>query len=568
MTCSAAMTLPWFAKHLESRFTRGVVDEYEVEVVRPGDGVRVPIRCSAMPETNDRGEVVGAIAIVRDLLAEDVSAKVHKAVEDMRDSRGILQAVAKECERVVPFDMFGVTLYSADGEHAQTFYHYPEGQFRPSVRWYEMSSYAKALVNAKQVVNVPDFEEWLDRPEWRQYRDEPDTQQYSEDGTPFERVVPGHQRQPRGRDGRLRSEAGQDPVRQAGRGTARPPAPRRGRCAWPCTTRRSTSSQFALKLIRKIASGSASTEFIAATLIEEIAKQYEWENVSIFRPDEQEGQLWLVRQKAQKESFLLPDGWHHPIDKGVTGRVYRTATALNVSDVTAPEFRDLYLAVYAESRSELCIPILVDGRVYWVLNLEDSKRNAFAKEEQEALENILREVAVVLELVSKTQIFTELLKRSKDSVIQTDFRGTIVQTNPATEELLGYTEAEMKGAALATYFKDKDQARRVQEASKLRPQRRGAPGPKGRFGSQRAALRDVAAARDRSQGLRLQRSFRRASAWRRSRSCVRCTTRSRARSRRRCPWPSPGSANCGRSRSRRAPRTCSTRRRSSFTRSI
>ena len=232
-------------EHLESRFTRGAVDEYEVEVIRPGDGVRVPIRCSAMPETNDRGEVVGAIAIVRDRLAEDVSAKVHKAVEDLRDSRGILQAVAKECERVVPFDMFGVTLYSADGEHAQTFYHYPEGQFRPSVRWYEMSSYAKALVNAtgEQVVNVPDFEEWLDRPEWRQYRDEPDTQLYLKMGfrssVSFP-VISGNRVVAMVGFGRKRE---QDPVRQAGRGTASAACPSTGRCAWPCTTRRSTSSR-------------------------------------------------------------------------------------------------------------------------------------------------------------------------------------------------------------------------------------------------------------------------------------------------------------------------------------
>ena len=103
-------------------------------------------------------------------------------------------------------------------------------------------------------------------------------------------------------------------------------------------------------------------------------------------------------------------------------------------------------------------------RVYWLLNAEDSRRNAFAKEEQETLEHILQEVAMVLELASQHQIYSELLKRTRDAVIQTDFRGTIKQTNPATEALLGYGEAEMSGTLLNRYFKDKGQAKRVQEA--------------------------------------------------------------------------------------------------------
>ena len=143
-------------EHLDSRFSRGVADEYEVEAVRPTDGVCIPIRCSAMPDINDQGEIVGTIAIVRDLLVDDVSSAVHKAVEDLRDGRAILQAVARQCERIVPFDIFGVNLFSADGEHSRTFYLYPESPFQLGVRWRQMSDYAKKLVETNQIINVPD----------------------------------------------------------------------------------------------------------------------------------------------------------------------------------------------------------------------------------------------------------------------------------------------------------------------------------------------------------------------------------------------------------------------------
>jgi PAS domain S-box-containing protein len=230
---------------------------------------------------------------------------------------------------------------------------------------------------------------------------------------------------------------------------------------------RSRDLQFSLDLVKRIASGTARTEAIARTVVDELAKHYEWDAVAIFRPDESAGRFSLVHQASQKEAFRLKEGWQHPLDRGVTGQVYRTGTSLNVPDVKAEKLNGLYLPVYTETHSELCIPILVDGRVYWIFNIEDIQRNAFAKEEQNRLESILGEVAVVLKLVSQSQVFDELLRCSQDGVIQTDMRGTITQVNDAAAELLDYSEKEMNGTALARYFKDKDQAQRVQQADRV-----------------------------------------------------------------------------------------------------
>ena len=449
-------------EHLESRFTRGVADDYEVVAIRVRDGIPVPIHISAFPDIDDTGQVVGAIAIVSDLLAQDVAARVTAAVQDLRSGEEILRTVARESGRLVPFDVFSVSIYSADGSHARTVYMHPEGMIRPSVRWYEMTAYAKSLVNAKQVINIADLNAWLDQPECQVFREERDMQVALEMGFRSSLSVP--------------VIGGNRVVATVGFGRKRDKPPfdasdeeRLARLPLAAAVRMALHYQdvdeltFALKLVRKIAAGPDNTDYIAETLIAEIANYYEWQNVSVFRADEAHGRLCLVRQKAQSESFLLPEGHSYPIDQGITGRVFRTREALNVPDVTAPELSGVYLPVYRESRSELCIPILVDGRVYWILNIEDSRRNAFAWEEQQALENVVREVAVVLDLVSKNRVFSELLERSKDAIIQTDLRGLIVQTNPATRELLGYSEGEMKGQPLASYFLDDDQARRVQE---------------------------------------------------------------------------------------------------------
>jgi PAS domain S-box-containing protein len=449
-------------EHLESRFSRRAADEYKVELTRP-DGVRVPVLCSAIPETNELGEVVGAIAIYRDLLMQDVSAMMHQAIEQLPDSRTIFEEVAKECHRVIPFDLFSITLYSADQEHYRLLYLYPEEGFIPSVRWTEMTYYDKQFVEARQALNVANFEEWLDQPKWRHLRDQLNVQQFLASGFHSfvtHPVIVGNRvvatvAFSRTKDKGPFTRQDEERLRQL---------PLDPAVSMALQHEKTAELKFTLDLIRRIASASESTEGIASVLTEEIAKHYEWENVFILWPDEQDGCLRLVKQQAQKESDRLSADYHHPIDQGVTGHVYRTRETLNVSDVKDRKFKDLYIPVHAEARSELCIPIIVTGRVYWLFNLESSKINAFAKEEQEALENILREVALVLELTSQTQIFGELLKHSKDAVIQTDFKGIIKKTNPATEELLGYSEAEMKGTPFDRYLKDKDQARRVEEA--------------------------------------------------------------------------------------------------------
>lgn len=453
-------------RHLESRFTGGVADEYRVELTRPADGFRIPVLCSAMPETDQRGQVVGGIAWVRDLLTEDVSESVHKAIEELRGCRQILEALARQCQRVVPFDVFGVTLYSADGAHNRGLYLYPDDILpRPTVRWREMTGITKELIEHKEVLNIPDLPEFLQRPEWRQYLDDPDTQEILAAGL---RSIISH---PVMAGNRLAARVGLGRKREKG-AFSKDDQQRLERVPLDAAVTMALHYQevgeldFALKLIPRIALASESANSVAEILIKEIASHYKWENVSIFQPDEQEGYLWMVKQEAQNESARLPANFQHPLDKGVTGHVYRTREPLVIGDVQAPKFKHLYVApaTRATFRSELCIPIIVAGRVYWLLNVEDLRRNAFAQEEQEALQSILQEVAVVLELTSRTQVFSELLKCNKDAVIQTDFRGIIQQTNPATEELLGYRDVEMKGTPFVAYFKDKEQGQRVHEA--------------------------------------------------------------------------------------------------------
>jgi PAS domain S-box-containing protein len=372
--------------------------------------------------------------------------------------------VATECLRIVPFSLFSITLFSEDGEHAQLFYVYPALQYQLSARWTAMSNYAKKFVETQQIMNIPDLPAFFDLDDWRVYRDDPDVRAFLDAGIHSSVSYPvkaGNRVVATVSFSRTRDQGSFSQQDQGRLGCL----PLDAAVSMALHYQKVGDLSFVLDLIRQIQAASTSPERTAAILIEEIARHFEWENVSIFQADEQQGRLCLVAQQAKKESFRLPKNWCHTIDEGVTGQVYRTGETLNVRDVKDSKWGGIVLQQCPEARSELCIPIIVSGRVYWVLDIVDSKRNAFVMEEQSALENIIREVALVLHLAVQTQIFSELLKRSKDAVIQTDFLGIIKQTNPATEELLGYSEAELNGTPFARYFKDQEQARRVAESS-------------------------------------------------------------------------------------------------------
>jgi PAS domain S-box-containing protein len=63
-------------QQLESRFISRASGQYQVEATRPADGVRIDLLCSAMPETNEWGDVIGSIALLRKLPFEEAAEDV------------------------------------------------------------------------------------------------------------------------------------------------------------------------------------------------------------------------------------------------------------------------------------------------------------------------------------------------------------------------------------------------------------------------------------------------------------------------------------------------------------
>jgi signal transduction histidine kinase len=82
------------------------------------------------------------------------------------------------------------------------------------------------------------------------------------------------------------------------------------------------------------------------------------------------------------------------IGRGVTGWVAKTGQPLRIPDVTADP---RYVSVRTDIRSELAVPLLVEGTLIGVLNVDSKRPNAFSAEDEELLVAIANQSAQVIQ---------------------------------------------------------------------------------------------------------------------------------------------------------------------------
>jgi GAF domain-containing protein len=109
----------------------------------------------------------------------------------------------------------------------------------------------------------------------------------------------------------------------------------------------------------------------------------------------------------ERERFSIPLG------QGITGTVARSGMPRRVADTSLePE----YLAVNAFTRSELCVPIMINGKVIGVINAEGSTPGAFTEDDERLLMTIASQVCIAMEKLQLLE--TERLRRQEAETLR------------------------------------------------------------------------------------------------------------------------------------------------------
>lgn len=117
----------------------------------------------------------------------------------------------------------------------------------------------------------------------------------------------------------------------------------------------------------------------------------DWEHRTFFPfalSEQDKGAGFIEKDKA----YLLSRGLS--VDRGITGWVATHGQSICLGDVRSDP---RYFSMRQDIRSELCVPLLVDGRVIGVINTETSQADAYTAADQLLLETVAAHIAIAIQ---------------------------------------------------------------------------------------------------------------------------------------------------------------------------
>ena len=125
------------------------------------------------------------------------------------------------------------------------------------------------------------------------------------------------------------------------------------------------------------------------------------------------------------------------VGQGVTGWVAKTGKALRVNDVRRSRH---YVPIRQGVASEMAVPLIVEGRVIGVLNVDADRRNAFSAADEKLLTAAAEEAARVIQI---SRLHEQI--RLQAAKLETLYRvGQTIATVPTLDEVLDRIVAEVR----------------------------------------------------------------------------------------------------------------------------
>lgn len=221
-------------------------------------------------------------------------------------------------------------------------------------------------------------------------------------------------------------------------------------------------TQFVSDLIKKIADAKNLRE-LAATVVADVAHFYGFENTAIFKVNALRGRFELLAQELGfSGGTRMADNYAQPLDNGLLGLSYKRGEPILVNDVNdGSEEAKHYHSFTPETegsykqnamQSELCIPIRLFGRILWIFNVEDRRTGAFNSKEQETLQDVFRQMQVMLERMFQRDILSQVLDMLPDGVVLLEQNGIVVRGNQEAKRLFQLDNAE--GTDISRFLDD------------------------------------------------------------------------------------------------------------------
>jgi PAS domain S-box-containing protein len=434
---------------MSARFEKQRGSSYRIVIRRRDLGTRVRLLISALPEYDANGTLVGSIGFFCDESVDAAAAEIHRIIADATDPQALLAGVTAQVREVCNFDSIVVTGISRNRTHLQRIFEEPSPppEIVPT-QWYVMEPFVRTMIenfepgphNLKALIESPEFQALAEA--------NPNIRAFADRGFHH--------------DMRLGVKRGDCLVATITvmRKSDLPftpadfqrfqklPLPDAVNAALSFETQKDL--EFGFNFVRDIGAAGNDSQKIAQQLVDQLAQHHKWDHVSLFRVDEEGLRLDMICQAGTRQ-YPACQVYSQPSAAGFVGQAYTEKRTINIGNVLAPEHEKRYLKLMDHTLSELVMPVPgTNGR--WLLNIESSLLDAFADDEQQSVETQLHVAGFILERMGILDQETAILNAVADAVILTTDTDIITHVNPAAEELLGRTDAELLHGRLANFI--------------------------------------------------------------------------------------------------------------------
>jgi PAS domain S-box-containing protein len=154
-----------------------------------------------------------------------------------------------------------------------------------------------------------------------------------------------------------------------------------------------------LAVVNQVAQKAASIldpDHLLREIVAAIQQGFGYYNVVILQLDETNRELGRQAMAGGFEDIAAPD-YHQAVGVGMIGWTAETGQPLLANDVSQePRYIPGFLKEVL-TKSELCVPLKLAGRVIGVLDIQDTRLNAFDETDLVAMETLADQIAIALE---------------------------------------------------------------------------------------------------------------------------------------------------------------------------
>jgi len=204
-----------------------------------------------------------------------------------------------------------------------------------------------------------------------------------------------------------------------------------------------------LELVHHIQSGiplSADIEAVLNQTAESIGKTLGYYKISVNLYDRATNEIEYLTG-WNKTGLSLPRGHRQKLGQGLIGKAGLLKQTILANDVSKEA--DYIPYHLTETKAELVIPLLVQGHLIGVLDLQAAEVDAFSKEDIVVLESVASYIAFIIDRKKREEALQESeekfrnLAEQSPNMIFINKKGRIIYANKKCEEVMGYKKEEI-----------------------------------------------------------------------------------------------------------------------------